>query len=151
MASSRLTGPAAEKINKIFVRTVWVSWAHSASTFLRLRSNHNMEVVSETSSSVDPALGLATLSIQPEPRMITIKGADWECRSDAQQGRFLVAKIDFQPGDIVISELPFAFIPFDGPRAQVWPLLLAAMDRLVCLKALPYLFKSSPLLTFSMS
>jgi SET and MYND domain-containing protein len=30
-----------------------------------------------------------------------------------------VAKTDFAPGDIVIQEKPFTFVPFDGPKAQI--------------------------------
>lgn len=73
----------------------------------------------DVSLVVDPLPEISGLSIAVEPRLINIAGAKWESRFDAHQGRFLVATRDFSAGDVVIKELPFAFVPFDGPQAQV--------------------------------
>lgn len=89
-----------------------------------------MENNDVVSSPVDVATDLAGLSLQPAPRLLNLPGSKWECRSDAHQGRFLVAKEDIQAGDVVISELPFAFVPFDGPRAQVRAIQLLAERKL---------------------
>ena len=74
---------------------------------------------SDVSPVVDPLPEISGLSIAVEPRLINIAGAKWESRFDAHQGRFLVATRDFSAGDVVIKELPYAFVPFDGPQAQV--------------------------------
>jgi len=73
----------------------------------------------EASLPSDASIDLSSLSINPQPHLISVDGAKWETHFSAYQGRYLVAKSDFKAGDLVVEELPFAFVPFDGPRAQV--------------------------------
>lgn len=78
-----------------------------------------METKVEDNAVVDASSALASVQIDTELRKMLIKDAKWEVCADASQGRYLVAKEDIQAGEIVLQELPYAFVPFEGPEGQV--------------------------------
>lgn len=79
----------------------------------------NMEGKVEDTSISEASSALSSTQITPELRKMHIKDAKWEVCADAQQGRYLVAKEDIAAGEIVLQELPYAFVPFEGPEGQV--------------------------------
>lgn len=78
-----------------------------------------MATKEEVPSVVDATTALKEVQIEVEPHMIHSKDGKWEVRADALQGRYLVAKVDVKAGDLVLKELPYAFVPFEGPEGQV--------------------------------
>lgn len=87
-----------------------------------------METNVEDASISDASSALAATQIDVEPRKMHLKDSKWDVCSDASQGRFLVAKEDIAAGEIVLQELPYAFVPFEGPEGQVRQLESAKLD-----------------------
>ena len=83
----------------------------------------------ESAAVTDAANALREASISAEPRTAPNKDAKWEVRSDAHQGRYLVSTTAIKAGEIVLQELPYAFVPFEGPEGQVRPSLFCAKRR----------------------
>ena len=87
-----------------------------------------MESKAEDTSILDASSALSATQIDAEPRKMQIKDSKWDVCSDASQGRFLVAKEDIAAGEIVLQELPYAFVPFEGPEGQVRPINLTQIN-----------------------